>query len=82
MLPKTKAAITVAADRMLSEVKLYQMAPVLYPKQNDRELAYKSTKELFRRCRQQIDAERVRLTSLDHAERLKQVKEAEKHLAE
>jgi len=61
MAPDTKARIILAATLSLKGQTYYAMAPTLYPRQHRSNLAYKSTKELFRCYRKEIEAEKVRL---------------------
>lgn len=61
----TKARIALAATLSLQGQTEYAMAPTLYPQQSDRDLAYKSTKDLFTRHRARIEEEKLRLRTVE-----------------
>jgi hypothetical protein len=76
MLPATRASITVAASRVLAGETKYKMARLIYPRQHDVTLAYKSTKELFRRYQNEIETEKLRLAALSESDREREINTA------
>lgn len=74
------ARITLSADFELKGISKRAMRNDLFPKQHVLERRYDDTKQLFRRKRKQIDAEKLRLAALPLADRQAAIDNAHSHL--
>jgi hypothetical protein len=75
------ARLTAAAGLQIRVVKKYQRSGFLFPEQNIKKCAVTSTKQYYRRRKEQIDAEEMRLRSLSEADREADIEVALSYLA-